>query len=117
MDKKGDEIKSKVESSPVDSRIAAVHDLIFSENIQQYDSQFNEVNERIAELQAATEKNLAETNASLENKIADLQKLMESTFNALNQDIDKRLEKLDDKKADRKVLGKALEKIAVMLQQ
>lgn len=91
--------------------------MIFSENIQQYDSQFNEVNERIAELQAATEKSLADTNASLENKIVDLQNLMESTFKALNEDIDKRLERLDDKKTDRKVLGKALEKIAVMLQQ
>lgn len=91
--------------------------MIFSENIQQYDSKFNEVNERIAELQAATEKSLADTNASLENKIVDLQNLMESTFKALNEDIDKRLERLDDKKTDRKVLGKALEKIAVMLQQ
>ena len=91
--------------------------MIFSENIQQYDSKFNEVNERIAELQAATEKSLADTNASLENKIVDLQNLMESTFKALNEDIDKRLERLDDKKTDRKVFGKALEKIAVMLQQ
>ena len=91
--------------------------MIFSENIQQYDSQFNEVNERIAELQAATEKSLADTNASLENKIVDLQNLMESTFKALNEDIDKRLERLDDKKTDRKVLGKALEKIALMLQE
>ena len=103
--------------SPVDSRIAAVRDLIFSENIQQYDTQFAEVNDRIANLQSETEKNLAETTTHFENKITNLQKKMEDTFDTLNADLDKRLAKLDNQKADRRALGKALEKIALKLQE
>lgn len=100
----------------VDSRIAAVRDLIFSENIEQYDAQFNEVNEQINQLREDTEKNLFDTTANLEQRLSDLESLMEQKFDALYDDLDKRLAKLDDDKADRRNLGKALEKIAIMLQ-
>ncbi|WP_139958246.1 magnesium transporter CorA family protein [Flavicella sediminum] len=100
----------------VDSRIAAVRDLIFSENMEQYDAQFDDVNNKINELREDTEKNLFETTANLEQRLADLESLMEQKFDALYDDLDKRLAKLNDDKADRRQLGKALEKIAVMLQ-
>ncbi|TVZ57083.1 hypothetical protein OD91_2389 [Lutibacter sp. Hel_I_33_5] len=105
-----------VANNSVDSRIAAVRDLIFSENIQQYDEQFNDVNSKIEALRKETESNLHQTTQSIEKKLADLQNLMESRFDALTKDLDKRLEKLDDTKADRRKLGKALEKIALTLQ-
>lgn len=100
----------------VDSRIAAVRDLIFSENIEQYDAQFTEVNNQINELREETEKNLFETSANLEQRLSDLETLMEQKFDALYDDLDKRLAKLNDDKADRRNLGQALEKIALMLQ-
>ena len=101
----------------VDSRIAAVRDLIFGENIQQYDSEFADVYNKIEALQNATNKNLADAVTNLENKLADLESLMDHKFQDLNDDLDKRLADLDDEKADRKKLGKALEKIALMLQE
>lgn len=101
----------------VDSRIAAVRDLIFGENIQQYNSEFADVYEKIKALENQTKQNLAESVIHLENKLADLESLMDHKFQDLNEDLDKRLADLDDEKADRRKLGKALEKIALMLQE
>lgn len=101
----------------VDSRIAAVRDLIFGENIQQYDSEFADVYNKIDSLKNTTNKNLSEAVTNLENKLADLESLMDHKFQDLNDDLDKRLADLDDEKADRRKLGKALEKIALMLQE
>ena len=42
---------------------------------------------------------------------------MDHKFQDLNDDLDKRLADLDDEKTDRRKLGKALEKIALMLQE
>lgn len=117
-------------SQPVDSRIAAVRDLIFGENMVQYDQDFTEVSNQIAALKNDTDKNLASLASSLgesdkdlnnlsttlENKIAALQRSTEVSIEKLSIDIHKKLDQLDDAKADRKKLGKALEKIALMLQ-
>ena len=121
---------NKPSNQPVDSRIAAVRDLIFGENMQQYDQDFTEVSSQIAELRKETDKNLAtlvsnlgeghkglnDLSANLENKIAALQKYTETSLEKLATDLDKKFERLDDAKTDRKKLGKALEKIALMLQ-
>lgn len=101
----------------VDTRIAAVRDLIFGENIQQYNSDFEDVFNKIKALQNKTESSLADAITNLENKLADLESLMDHKFQDLNDDLDKKLADLDDEKADRKKLGKALEKIALMLQE
>ena len=122
--------KDNPSNQPVDSRIAAVRDLIFGENMQQYDQDFTEVSSQIAELRKETDKSLValvsrleDTGKSqnnlatnLENKITALQKSTEASIEKLALDIDKKIERLDDAKADRKKLGKALEKIALMLQ-
>ncbi len=104
-------------NQPVDSRIAAVRDLIFGENIQRYDSEFADVYEKIEALKKQSNHNLAEAVTNLENKLSDLESLVDHKFQDLNDDLDKRLADLDDEKADRRKLGKALEKIAQMLQE
>jgi vacuolar-type H+-ATPase subunit I/STV1 len=101
----------------VDSRIAAVRDLIFGENIQQYNTEFADVYDKLKALENQTKSNLAESVIQLENKLADLESLMDHKFQDLSEDLDKRLADLDDEKADRRKLGKALEKIALMLQE
>jgi hypothetical protein len=101
----------------VDTRIAAVRDLIFGENIQQYDSEFADVYEKIKVLEDQSKKNISESVTNLENKLADLESLMDHKFQDLNDDLDKKIADLDDEKADRRKLGKALEKIAQMLQE
>jgi len=101
---------------PVDSRIAAVRDLIFGENMQQYDQDFSEVSSQIAKLKKDTDKNLSDLASNLQSKLDALQKSTNVSLEKLSTDIDKKLERLDEAKADRKKLGKALEKIALMLQ-
>lgn len=101
----------------VDSRIAAVRDLIFGENIQQYDTEFADVYDKIKALKSDNEKGLAEAITNLENKLSDLESLVDHKFQDLNDDLEKKLSDLDDEKADRRKLGKALEKIAQMLQE
>ncbi len=107
---------NKPSNQPVDSRIEAVRDLIFGENMQQYDQDFTEVSSQIAELRKDTDKSLANLASNLQNKIDAFEKSTEASLEKMATDIDKKLERLDDAKADRKKLGKALEKIALMLQ-
>lgn len=117
MTKKSEQKTEAANQQQVDSRIAAVRDLIFGENIQQYDSEFADVYDKIKALEYQSKKNLAESVTNLENKLADLESLMDHKFQDLNDDLDKRLADLDDEKADRRKLGKALEKISQMLQE
>ncbi|WP_299013748.1 hypothetical protein [uncultured Polaribacter sp.] len=105
------------EKQQVDNRIAAVRDLIFGENIQQYNSEFEDVFNRIKALKDSNEKKLSDSVTDLENKLADLESLMEHKIADLNEDLDKKIADLEDEKADRKKLGKALAKIAQMLQE
>ena len=108
--------KASASNEAVDGRLAAVRDLIFGENIQQYEINFDEVYERITVLKGETDKNLSSAVTNLENKIEALQKATEASIERLTSDMDKKISNLDDAKADRKKLGKALEKIALMLQ-
>lgn len=101
----------------VDSRIAAVRDLIFGENIQQYNNEFEDVFNRIKALENNTQKKISDSVTDLENKLADLESLMEHKIADLNDDLDKKIADLEDEKIDRRKLGKALEKIAQMLQE
>lgn len=104
-------------SNQVDSRIAAVRDLIFGENIQQYNTEFSDLYKKIENLQEETRKSLSDSVINLENKLADLESLMEHKIQDLTEDLDKKITDLDDEKTDRRKLGKALEKIALMLQE
>jgi vacuolar-type H+-ATPase subunit I/STV1 len=117
MAKKSEENNEVAASQQIDTRIAAVRDLIFGENIQQYDSEFADVYDKIKALQDETRTSLAESVTSIENKLSDLESLVDHKFQDLNDDLDKKLADLDDEKADRRKLGKALEKIAQMLQE
>lgn len=76
----------------IDTRIAAVRDLIFGENIQQYNTEFEDVYERITSLETTTKQNLAKAVDALETKLSDLESLMDHKFQDLNSDLDKKLE-------------------------
>ncbi len=117
MENNSEEVKASDSSQTIDNRIAAVRDLIFGENIQQYNSEFADVYKRIDELEQLSNQKLSESVSTLENKLAELESLMERKILDLTNDFEKRLADLNDKKADRRKLGKALEKIALMLQE
>jgi vacuolar-type H+-ATPase subunit I/STV1 len=117
MSKNPDQNNDAASNQQVDSRIAAVRDLIFGENIQKYDSEIADVYDKINTLQEKNAKSLDEAITNIENKLADLESLVDHKFQDITDDLDKKLADLDDEKADRRKLGKALEKIAQMLQE
>ena len=104
------------EQVAVDNRIAAVRDLIFGENMQQYSHDFDDVYNKI-KLKEDTSENLSNTTTQLEDRINELEARIEKSIEDLSSDMTKRLDEIDDAKADRVKLGKALEKIALMLQE
>jgi hypothetical protein len=106
-----------VENQKEVDRIAAVRELIFGENMVQYSTEFADVYNQIKSLKDQTNKNLLESVTNLENKLADLESLMDHKFQDLNDDLDKKVADLENDNIDRKKLGKALEKIALMLQE
>ena len=102
----------------IDTRIAAVRDLIFGENIQQYNSEFEDVYNKIQLLKEESQRSLSESITQIEiYDLPDLESLVDHKFQDLTDDLDKKLADLDDEKTDRRKLGKALEKIALMLQE
>jgi gas vesicle protein len=117
MANKTNQNKEAAAMQQADNRIAAVRDLIFGENIQQYNAEFADVYDKIKALKEESSRNLSEAVVELEGKLTDLERLMDDKFQDLNSDLDKRLAELDDAKADRVKLGQALEKIALMLQE
>jgi predicted transcriptional regulator len=109
--------KEKLVQNAVDSKIAAVRELIFGENMQEYSQEFDDVYSKLKKQKEETADNLADTTAKLENRINELQASLERSIEDLTSDMNQKLEELDDAKADRRKLGQALEKIAQMLQQ
>jgi hypothetical protein len=107
----------EVKEQQIDGRIAAVRDLIFGENIQQYDAELADISDKLELLENKINKNLVASVTSLENKIVDLESLVDHKLQDLNDDLDKKIADLEDDKVDRRKLGVALEKIAQMLQQ
>jgi tRNA U34 5-carboxymethylaminomethyl modifying GTPase MnmE/TrmE len=103
--------------SKIDSRIEAVRDLIFGENIQAYNAEFSAVYDKIQALKEESERNLEKAIAQIESNLADLERLLDHKVQDLTADLNKGLDELDDAKVDRRKLGQALEKIALMLQE
>lgn len=116
MSKKTDEANQAPENIQIDNRIAAVRDLIFGENIQQYNSEFQDVYNKINDLKSSTNATVSEAVSNLEGQVADLERLVDNKLQDMTAEVEKRLAELDEEKADRRKLGMALEKIAQMLQ-
>ena len=94
-----------------DAKIDAIKQLIFGENIQQYDEEFKEIRDNIKAAQQ-------QMNERLENTAAELKKLIETIQNEQNQKLselksqmDEEVSNLKDSKLDRRLLGDLLQEI------
>ncbi|MGB0887223.1 MAG: hypothetical protein ACPGSL_03795 [Vicingaceae bacterium] len=99
-----------------DPKIDAIKQLIFGENMTEYDQRFDE-----------TLKSLEEAKAEIEEKRKEMDTKIQDTLNAMNTEFEKKMnametlflnhvERLDNKKTDRKALGKMLQNISEKLQ-
>ncbi len=111
-----------------DPKIDAVRQLIFGENMQQYDSEFNEIKALIKKSRTEVETELNETRDalnklinmtkdSLTNEIQDLRSDMNKKVTQLRSDMDEAVADLDDRKLNRKLLGALLQEMGKQISE
>lgn len=106
-----DQQKPEVETE----KLSAIRDIIFGNEIQEYNKEFNEIKTIVDGNKNEAAKNLEKTQSELSAKIDRLQQTVDERFMALETNINKKLDALDDAKSDRRKLGDLLESIAKQL--
>lgn len=99
------------ETTPVidsTSKIEAIKNLIFGENIQQYDSEFETLKKEIGDKKAALEKYIDEVRGELMQSIDSLSTDVNIRITDLEDALNDKTETLTEQKVDRKELGKLL---------
>ena len=102
--------KTNPEAQAVDSssKIEAIKNLIFGENIQQYDSEFVTLKKEIDEKKAALQNYIDEVRGELMQSIDSLSTDVNIRITDLEDSLNEKAENLDAKKVDKKELGKLL---------
>lgn len=111
-----------------DPKIEAVKQLIFGENMQQYDSEFNEVRatikktkqelvDEIDETRGALTDLINETRESLNKALSDLRNDTNKKVSTLREDMDESIADLDDRKLNRKLLGALLQEMGKQISE
>ncbi|MEL6812588.1 MAG: fructose 1,6-bisphosphatase [Bacteroidota bacterium] len=98
------------ESNPMDSssKIEAIKNLIFGENIEQYDSEFDKVRKEIDKKKAALENYIDEVRNELMQSIDSLSTDINIRITDLEDNLQAKTEALTEEKVDRRQLGKLL---------
>lgn len=94
------------------SKIQAVKELIFGPDIQNYEERFRVINERLEDLQ----NQLIDESNARESAVHELEKKTDNQLAKLEEDLQKEIDRLQDEKTDRAVLGKLLVQIGEKLQ-
>lgn len=116
------EDKAPEAGAAVDPKIEAVKQLIFGENMQQYDSEFNEIKALIKKTRTEVEneinntrdalnKLINQTKETLTSDISDLRTDMSKKVTQLRSDMDDSVADLDERKVNRKLLGSMLQEM------
>lgn len=95
----------------VDPQIDAIREIIFGQNIRQYNEQFDHINVEIDKLRVELMEKLMQTRGELENMISDLREDTTQKLLALREHTDAEVARLDEAKADRRLLGTLLVEI------
>ncbi len=101
---------SKATNPPQDSssKIEAIKNLIFGENIEQYDSQFNTLKKEIDRRKAELENYVDEVRNELMQSIDSLSTDVNIRITDLEDNLQAKTNSLAEEKLDRKTLGKLL---------
>ena len=96
------------ENGAQESKIEAIKQLIFGENIQAYDSEFEALKKDILQKKKALEKLMQEVGDELRESIDGLSTDLNIRISELEQRLEDRIEHLDEKNVDKQTLGKML---------
>ena len=93
------------------SKLEAIKNLIFGENIQQYDSEFEALKKDIDAKREALQNYVDETRDELMKSIDSLSTDVNIRITELENTLDDKADALDEKKLDRKLFGDLLIKL------
>ncbi len=105
------------ESIPTDSnsKIEAIKNLIFGENIEQYDSQFDTIRKELKAKKEKLESYIDEVRNELMQSIDSLSTDVNIRITDLEDSLQSKAETMADDKLDRKELGKLLKSLGEKL--
>lgn len=106
MSKKTKPEVAQVEDSS--SKIEAIKNLIFGENIQQYNSEFETLKKELDQQKAVLENYIDEVRGELMQAIDSLSTDVNIRITDLEDSLTEKIDDLNDKKLDRKQMGKLL---------
>ncbi|WP_452219713.1 fructose 1,6-bisphosphatase [Lacinutrix salivirga] len=99
------------------SKIDAIKQLIFGENIQAYDSEFEAVKHDLKKKKEELEALIEDVRNELLQNIDNLGTDINIRITELENTFDDKLETLDDKKLDRRLLGELFTKLGEKISQ
>ena len=116
-------------SAEENAKLEAIKQIIFGQNMKEYEKEFNEIRDYINLNLNAIDKKMAETshhfedlNTKMNAKVDELNKKINEKIDALNKQLNDKMDanhkelitklnQLDEAKTDRKLLGKMLKEI------
>ncbi len=99
------------------TKIDAIKQLIFGENMQAYDSEFESVKKDLLNKKKELESLIDEVRSELIQSIDNLSTDVNIRITELEDSIGTKIDKLDHKKADRKLLGELFTKLGEKISQ
>jgi len=90
------------------TKIEAIKNLIFGENIQEYNSEFDNIKNDILAKKQALENLIEEVRSELIQNIDNLSTDLNIRITELETNMENKLDDLDEKKVDRRQLGQLL---------
>ena len=90
------------------TKIEAIKNLIFGENIQEYNSEFDNIKNDILAKKQALENLIEEVRSELIQNIDNLSTDLNIRITELETNMENKLDDLDEKKVDRRQLGELL---------
>ncbi len=104
-------------ASDPSSKIDAIKQLIFGENIQEYNSEFEAVKQDILNKKQELENLIDDVKAELLQNIDNLSTDINIRITELENTLDDKADALDDKKLDRRLFGDLLIKLGEKISQ
>lgn len=108
----GNKDSKKTESAgDQSSKLDAIKDIIFGQQIQEYEKEFEEIRQTIEANSEASDASRTAMQEQLTKQLETIQEQLSRQIEASQEKLLKEIAKLSDQKTDRKALGKMLENI------
>ena len=108
MSKNQKDVINLHENQETESKIEAIKNLIFGDNIQAYDSEFETLKQDILDKKKILEDLIEEVSTDLRKAIDDVSTDVNIRITDLEKSLESKIENLETKSVDRDLLGKLL---------